>query len=102
VQQIESLAPFGHGNARPMLCTSGVSLSEPPKRIGATGQHLSLRLEQHGVRMRAVAFGGAEWEEGLAATTGPLAVAFQPMINHYRGRHTVEMRLADWRPQNGR
>jgi single-stranded-DNA-specific exonuclease len=82
VRQIDSLAP----------------LAEPPKKIGATGQHLSLRLEQHGVQMRAVAFGGGEWEESLVAAGGSLAVAFHPVINSFRGRQTVEMHLADWRP----
>ena len=46
--------------------------------------------------MRAVAFGGGDWEDDLAAA-GPLAVAFKPVINHFRGRQTVEMQLADWR-----
>ena len=97
VRQIESLAPFGHGNERPMLCTTGVRLTEPPRRMGATGRHLSLRLEQHGVALRAVAFGGGDWEEDLNGATGPLAVAFKPVINNFRGRQTVEMQLADWR-----
>ena len=97
VQQIESLAPFGHGNERPMLCTSNVRLMEPPRRIGSTGRHLSLRLEQHGVALRAVAFGGGDWEDELNGTQGPLAVAFKPVINNFRGRQTVEMQLADWR-----
>jgi single-stranded-DNA-specific exonuclease len=97
VRQIESLAPFGHGNERPMLCTSGVRLMEPPRRIGSTGRHLSLKLEQHGVSLRAVAFGGGDWEDDLNGATGPLAVAFKPVINNFRGRQTVEMQLADWR-----
>ena len=101
VKQIESLAPFGSGNRRPVLCTSGVRLAAPPSRMGASGQHLSLRFEQHGVTMRAVAFGGGDWVEQLAAVDGPLSVAFQPVINHFRGRQTVEMHLSDWRPQNG-
>jgi single-stranded-DNA-specific exonuclease len=98
VSQIESLAPFGHGNHRPMLCTTDVRLAEPPRRIGSTGQHLALRLEQHGVALRAVAFGGGDWEQDLNDAQGPLAVAFKPVINHFRGRRTVEMHLADWRP----
>jgi single-stranded-DNA-specific exonuclease len=98
VRQIESLAPFGCGNERPVLCASGVRLAEPPRRIGTNGHHLSLRLEQHGVALRAVAFGGGDWEPALNGATGPLAVAFKPVINHWRGRHTVEMQLADWRP----
>jgi single-stranded-DNA-specific exonuclease len=97
VRQIESLAPFGHGNERPILCTSGVRLAEPPRRIGSTGRHLSLRLEQHGIAMRAVAFGGGDWEQELNSATGALAVAFKPVINDFRGRKTVEMQLADWR-----
>jgi single-stranded-DNA-specific exonuclease len=97
VRQIESLAPFGHGNERPVLCTTDVRLAEPPRRIGSTGRHLSLRLEQHGVALRAVAFGGGDWEQDLNEAAGPLAVAFKPVINNFRGRQTVEMQLADWR-----
>lgn len=97
VRQIESMAPFGHGNERPMLCTTEVRLAEPPKRIGSTGRHLALRFEQHGVSLRAVAFGGGDWEQDLIAAGGSLAVAFKPVINSFRGRHTVEMHLADWR-----
>ena len=97
VRQIESLAPFGHGNHRPVLCTTDVRLAEPPRRIGSTGRHLSLRFEQHGVSLRAVAFGGGDWEQDLLEASGRLAVAFKPVINHFRGRQTVEMHLADWR-----
>jgi single-stranded-DNA-specific exonuclease len=99
VRQIESLAPFGCGNERPVLCTTDVRLAEPPRRIGGQGRHLALRLEQHGVTLRAVAFGGGDWDEQLVAANGPLAVAYKPVINHFRGRQTVEMHLADWRPQ---
>jgi single-stranded-DNA-specific exonuclease len=97
VKQIECLAPFGHGNHRPILCTTEVRLAEPPKRIGSTGRHLALRFVQHGVSLRAVAFGGGDWEQDLTGASGPLAVAFKPVINHFRGRATVEMHLADWR-----
>jgi single-stranded-DNA-specific exonuclease len=102
VRQIESLAPFGHGNERPMLCTSDVRLAEPPRRIGTNGHHLSLRLEQHGVALRAVAFGGGDWEQDLNDANGPLAVAFKPVINNFRGRTSVEMQLADWRCDGSR
>ena len=102
VGQIEQLAPFGHGNQRPLLCTDNVQLAEPPRRIGSTGSHLSLQVEQHGVRIRAVAFGGGDWEEELIAASqnGSLAIAFKPVINTFRGRRTVEMHLADWRGQD--
>jgi single-stranded-DNA-specific exonuclease len=97
VEQIEQLAPFGEGNARPVLCTNGATLVEPPRAIGGGGRHLSLRLSQHGVTFRAVAFGGSERAEELSAG-GCLDVAFRPVINHYRGRHNVELQLVDWQP----
>ena len=56
-----------------------------------------MTFDQHGVRMRAVAFGGGDWEEELAAIDGELSIAFRPVINRYRGRASVEIHLADWR-----
>jgi single-stranded-DNA-specific exonuclease len=95
VEQIERLAPFGEGNHRPLLCTSGATLVEPPRTIGGGGRHLSLRVAQHGVTFRAVAFGGAERAEELAPGAS-FDIAFRPVINHYRGRHNVELQLVDW------
>jgi single-stranded-DNA-specific exonuclease len=98
VTEIERLGPFGHGNARPMLCASNVTLAEPPKPIGNSGRHLGLRLRQHNVTLRGVAFGGGEWAAELAHADGPINVAFRPVINTFAGRRTVEAHLADWRP----
>lgn len=97
VLQIESLAPFGQGNSRPLLCATGVRLDEPPTRIGGGGRHLSLKLSQHGVRMRGVAFGGGEWADRIAEVDQPLAIAFRPVINEFRGQRKVELQIADWR-----
>jgi single-stranded-DNA-specific exonuclease len=97
VDQIEQLGPFGQANSRPLLCTSGVSLAEPPRAIGSGGNHLSLKLTQHNVTLRAVAFGGGDWADEIASASGPLDVAFRPVINTFRGRRSVELHLVDWR-----
>jgi single-stranded-DNA-specific exonuclease len=97
VDQIEQLAPFGYGNPRPILCASGVTLSEPPRRMGSSERHLSVRICQHGARMRAVAFGQGEAAEELAQLGGPLDIAFRPVINEFNGCRRVEMHLVDWR-----
>ncbi len=96
VEQIDRLAPFGQGNSRPVLCASEVRLAGKPKRMGATGHHLSMTFDQHGVKMRAVAFGGGDWEEELAGIDGTFSIAFRPVINRYRGRVSVEIHLDDW------
>lgn len=97
VRQLERLAPFGEGNPRPLLCTTGVRLAEPPRPIGGGGNHLSMKVVQHGVSLRAVAFGGGEWSAELARLEGPFDIAFRPVINHFRGRRSVELHLVDWR-----
>lgn len=100
LNQINSLAPFGCGNRRPMLSAHNVRIAAPPRLMGAAGRHLSVELQQHGVRLRAVAFGGGDWLDELqAAGTQPLSIAFQPVLNQFRGRTSVEMHLADWRVQ---
>jgi len=96
VDQIERLAPFGEGNPRPVLCTSEVKLAEPPQRIGEGGRHLAVKLEQHGIQLRGVAFGRGEWADGLGDLDGTFSVAFQPVINHFRGMRSVELHLTDW------
>ena len=97
VRQIESLAPFGCGNPRPVLCATGVKLSEPPKKIGTNERHLSLRLMQQRTPIRGVGFGCGEWAEELAAAAVPLDIAYKPVINDFRGRQSVEIQLIDWR-----
>jgi len=98
VGQMERLAPFGQSNLRPTLCASGVGLSGPPKRMGGGDRHLSLKIRQHNVTLRAVAFGKGEWADALSQTEGPLDIAFRPVINTFAGRRTVELHLVDWRP----
>ena len=97
MKQIEQLAPFGHANHRPLFWATGVNLLEPPKRMGSTGRHLSLKLAQNGVALRGVAFGGGDWSDELAQASACLDVVFRPVINSFRGRRTVELHVADWR-----
>jgi single-stranded-DNA-specific exonuclease len=97
VLQIERLAPFGQANRRPLFCATGVTLDETPKKIGGGQRHLSLKLSQHGVGLRAIAFGGADWYEDLCQHEGSLDIVFRPMINHFRGRRSVELQITDWR-----
>jgi single-stranded-DNA-specific exonuclease len=97
VRQMEQLAPFGQDNPRPLLCATGVDLAEPPRKIGSGQRHLSLRLRQGNVVLRAVAFGRGEWAEELAQVGQAVDIAYRPVVNHFRGRESVELHLVDWR-----
>ena len=97
LEQMERLAPFGQGNPRPILCTRGVELVEPPKRMGAGERHLSVNLQHRQAKLRAVAFGKGEWAENLAEAGPSIDVAFRPVVNEFRGFRKVELHLLDWR-----
>ncbi len=98
--QLDQLEPFGEGNARPLLCTTGVRLAGNPRKIGGGERHLKLQLSQYGVDLPGVAFGGGEWAEEIAACSDALAVAYHPMVNHFRGRRSVELEVVDWKPES--
>lgn len=98
VNQIDALAPFGCGNPRPVLCATGVTLAEPPKKMGGGEKHLALKLRQHGSVIRCVGFGFGEAADELAQLNQPLDIAYRPMINNFAGRQSVELHLVDWRP----
>lgn len=97
VNQIEQLSPFGHGNPRPVLCSNGVTLAEPSRRMGGGDRHLTARLTQHNVHIRAVAFGQGDWCDELNACQQPIDIAYRPVINEFAGRRNVEIQLLDWR-----
>ncbi len=98
VELIESLAPFGAANPRPLFYASGVRLAEPPKAMGKSGRHLAISFQHHHVKMRGVAFGQAEqWLTELSQCDEPLDIAFRPVINDFRGFRKVELQLVEWR-----
>jgi single-stranded-DNA-specific exonuclease len=101
INQLEELGPFGHSNPRPVLAALGATVREA-KKMGQGERHLSLSLEHQGTSLRGVAFGQADWADELKQTSGPIDVAYRPVINDFRGRKSVEIQLVDWRPASGR
>ena len=84
IREIEQLAPFGQENPRPVLCATRTNLVGEPKTMGESGRHLSVQLEQHGIRLRCVAFGFGDWAEPIQRADRPLDIVFQPYINEFR------------------
>ena len=97
VSMIESLAPFGAGNPRPILVASDVELHEPAKLFGQGERHVGIRFRQHGSILRAVAFSQPEWAEQINSHRGNFDLAFRPTINEFNGMRKVEIQLIDWR-----
>ncbi len=100
VRELDYLGPFGNANERPVFVATSITLAEPPRTMGEGGRHLSLKVNQFGQTMRAVAFGRGDWAEEIGKQTGPIAICFKPTINEFRGYTSVEMHLIDWKAEH--
>ncbi len=99
VKELELLSPFGADNPRPVFATTRVELAEPPRKMGQDERHLSLRVRQHNVTLRAIAFARSEWADQIAQLGGPFSISYAPCINRFRGTENVELQLIDWQPE---
>lgn len=57
--EIETLRPFGTGNAEPVFCAFGVHAAGRPRRTGADERHLVFHAATDRSSVRAIAFGRA-------------------------------------------
>ncbi|NLW06857.1 MAG: hypothetical protein GX039_02585, partial [Clostridia bacterium] len=55
LDELESLAPFGEGNPRPLLCCRHAYLKEA-RQVGKNGGHLKLRLAAEGQEIGGIGF----------------------------------------------
>jgi len=85
------LEPFGNGNPEPILkiervCVVGV------RRMGADGQHVKLEVEdREGAKMHHICFNAPEHFFVELGTW--IDVWFQPTVNEWKGRRSIEGRL---------
>jgi len=94
-QEVRRLAPFGAGNPRPLLMTSGGTLVrvEDVSRRRET-PHRNLYLNDDSARpLRFTWFNARE----MPQVGERLDVAFHVEVNHWKGRDQLRLELADWR-----
>lgn len=91
VELITTMEPFGSGNPQPILKTENVVVINQ-RRMGAARQHVKLELQDStGKLLQVLAFSAPDHffvEPGTLVT-----VWYQPDINEWNGRRTVEGRL---------
>lgn len=90
VKELEQLEPFGSANPQPILQTRQVVVTAR-RSMGTDGQHVKLTVEKEGVSLQLLAFNAPE---SFFADPGVVIdVWYQPDINEWNGRRTVEGRL---------
>lgn len=91
VVQLETLEPFGSGNPQPILRSENVLVTHQ-RRMGADGQHVKLELQDGaGLKLQVLAFSAPD--HFFVEPGERVAVWYQPDINEWQGRRTVEGRL---------
>ncbi|MEK7710309.1 MAG: single-stranded-DNA-specific exonuclease RecJ [Planctomycetota bacterium] len=93
-EAIIGLGPFGVGNPRPLLATDWVELAAEPRCVGSGSDHLQATFRQGGVQLKGIGFGLAGELEDLKQHRR-CRVAFEPIINDFNGRRSVEMQIVD-------
>ncbi len=93
VGQLASLEPFGNGNPDPVLRTNGVTVLSR-RTMGAEAQHVKYTFrDAAGATMDHIAFSKAD--EYTYEIGEVVDVWYEPTLNEWRGRRSVEGRL--WR-----
>jgi len=87
--ELQTLAPFGKGNAEPLLMSRNVEVKDS-RRVG-DGSHLKLTLrDEHGRELSGIAFGLGEKDPGAG---NRIDVAYMPAITQWAGRKRLELSI---------
>lgn len=97
VDAIGELEPYGAGNPEPLMLASNVKVVGEPKKVGQD-RHLSMRFQQNGKAIKAIAFGMADRLDELMSEDGICCLVFTPTINEWQGMRNVEIVVKDFRP----
>ena len=65
-------------------------------RDGQGERHLSFRVRQNGVALKAIAFGMADRVEELMSAGGACCLACTPKLNDWQGRRSVDLEVTDF------
>lgn len=91
IEQITGLEPFGNGNPEPVLQINDVVVINV-RTMGASGQHVKLAAQDvTGKTLELLAFNAPE--EWFVESGIHVSIWFQPSVNEWQGRRSIEGRL---------
>lgn len=93
VNELQLLAPFGHGNPTPLFLCRQVQVQEC-RPLGKEGQHTALTVQApNGNPTRALLWGVRDCSLEKGAV---IDVVFAPQLNTFNGNTKVEWAISDW------
>ena len=89
---LQSLAPYGEANPKPVFLTKGVKVLDA-QPVGAQGNHLRLKLHHEGSVWAGMAFGlGADW----SGETEFLDIVYSLSVDTWGGSRTLKLIIQDF------
>jgi single-stranded-DNA-specific exonuclease len=101
IGELRRLEPCGQANPKPVFVAADLQLVGYPQIMGKSS--LAFWVRQGDMTLRAFAGGQADMIDELRERRDePFALAYQPYINTYRGKASVELRVEDLQWQSER
>ena len=92
LETIDSLEPYGEGNAEPLFCSRNLRVKSQPVVLGR--ETLKFWVTDGDVAVSAVGFGLAKYRDMVKLGT-PVDLAYQPIIDDWHKAPTVQLKIKD-------
>lgn len=99
VKKLELLEPFGESNELPVFLLRGCTVKS--KRSLSDGKYTSFEIENDGVTLRVISF-KLPFAKFFPEVGERIDLAACAEINEYNGKESVQLKLADYRPEGFR
>jgi len=96
IGELDRLSPFGPGNPRPVLSSTGLTLKSRPKSIRRDG--IKMWVTDGKITCEAVGFGMTHLLEDIIGADR-VDMAYTPGLNRWRGLNTLQLELVDMRAE---
>ena len=94
VEDIQSLAPFGEGNERPVFCSFNLKIKDRPVILGR--DTLKFWASDGKFTYQAVGFGMAGYSQLITDTDG-IDIAYRVSLDNWQGRRELQLDIEDIR-----
>ena len=94
VKSLDQLQPTGSGIYPVQVAVPQLEMDAPVRWMGKEQQHAKFSVTDGNVSAEAVLWNAA----GRDLPVGRFDLAVQPAINSWRGRHSIQLKILDWRP----
>ena len=91
IREIESLAPFGSENPRPVLSSRSVNIKDGPRQIGKSG--FKFWVTDKNITCEAITFSKSNFE--MPKTGSDVDLAYIPSMNNWQGVQSIQLELRD-------